>query len=149
MGYLDPTAGAAREALNDGAIGAAQTSATAERRTARSRSFDLDNGAGTTVDDVMLRPSTAITITAARIVYSSVTSGTVAAGSAKIGTTVGGAEIVAATNYENAKAVGTSTAMAIVSGAVAANTPVIARHTGVAATQAGEAYVEIEYSVNA
>lgn len=112
----------------------------------KSMRFDLDNGAGTTIDDVVLRPVSAILITAARIVYTDATSGTVAAGNAKIGTTVGGAEVVAATAYENAKAVGTVTNMTIVSGAVAANTPVIVRHTGVAATAAGQAYVEIEYT---
>lgn len=111
--------------------------------------FDLDNGAGTTIDQVVTRPTSAITITAARIIYSDATSGTVAAGSAKIGTTVGGAEIVAATSYENAKAVGTTTAMSIVSGAVAAGTPVIVRHTGVAATQAGKSVVEMEYTNDA
>jgi hypothetical protein len=97
---------------------------------------------------VILVPSTAITITAARIVYSDATSGTVAAGSVKVGTTVGGAEIVAATNYENSKAVGATTALTIVAGAVAAGTAVIVRHTGVAATQAGEACVEITYTVD-
>jgi hypothetical protein len=107
--------------------------------------FNLDNGAGTTVDDVVLRPAVAVTITGARIVYVDATTGTVAAGNARIGTTVGGSEIVAATAYENTKAVGTVTAMTIVSGAVAANTPVCVRHTGVAVTQAGQAFVEIEY----
>lgn len=115
---------------------------------AKTMRFDLDNGAGTTIDDVVLRPDVAITITAARIVYTDATSGTVAAGNAKIGTTVGGAEVVAATAYENAKAVGTKTDMTIVAGAVAAGAPVIVRHTGVAATQAGQAYVEIEYRQN-
>lgn len=114
----------------------------------KSQIFDLDNGAGTTVDEVVLRPAVPITILAARIVYTDATTGTVAAGNAKIGTTVGGAEIVAATAYENAKAVGTVTAMTIVSGAVAADTPVIVRHTGVAVTQAGRAVVEIEYRQN-
>ena len=119
------------------------------RLQARSESFDIDNGAGTTVDRVLIRPTGAITITAARIVYDDATTGTVAGGNAKIGTTVGGAEIVAATAYENTKAVGTTTALAIVSGAVAAGTPVIVRHTGVAVTQAGRAVVEIEYTVDA
>lgn len=113
---------------------------------AKSTWFNLDNGAGTTIDDVILRAAVPIVVTAARIVYVDATTGTVAAGNAKIGTTVGGAEIVAATAYENTKAVGTVTAMTIVSGAVAANTPVIVRHTGVAVTQAGQAYVEIEYT---
>lgn len=115
---------------------------------AKTMRFDLDNGAGTTIDDVVLVPSVAITITAARIVYTDATTGTVAAGNAKIGTTVGGGEIVAATAYENAKTVGTTTAMTIVAGAVPAAGIVCVRHTGVAATQAGQAYVEIEYRQN-
>lgn len=118
------------------------------RQTARSLAFNLDNGAGTTQDDVVLRPAAAITITAARIVYSDATSGTVAAGNARVGTTVGGSEIVAATAYGNAATVGSTTAMTIVSGAVAAGTPIIVRHTGVAATQAGFAYVELDWDYN-
>jgi hypothetical protein len=52
---------------------------------------------------------------------------------------------VAATAYENTKAVGTTTAMTIVAGAVTAGRRVYCRHTGIAATAAGQAYVEIEY----
>lgn len=118
------------------------------RQVARSKEFNLDNGAGATLDDVILRHSQPIRPVAARIVYSDATSGTVAAGSAKIGTSVDGAQVVAATNYENTKAVGTVTAMALASTAeIAAGTPIIVRHTGVAATQAGTAYVELEYEV--
>jgi hypothetical protein len=112
---------------------------------AKSVWFNIDNGSGTTIDDVILVPSTNITITSARIVYVDATTGTVAAGNAKIGITVGGAEVVAATAYENTKAVGTTTAMTIVAGAVTSGTPVFVRHTGIAATAAGQAYVEIEY----
>ena len=120
----------------------------AQLKVARSKAFNLDNGAGATLDDVILRHTKAIQPVAAQIVYSDATTGTVAAGSAKIGTTVNGAEVVAATSYENAKAVGTTTAMTLASTAViAANTPVIVRHTGVAITQAGESYVELLYRV--
>lgn len=120
-----------------------------QRNLARSVWFNLDNGSGTTIDDVILRCAQAISIKAARIVYVDATTGTVAAGNAKIGTTVGGAEIVAATAYENTKAVGTATAMTLTAAAafVAAGTPIIVRHTGVAVTQAGQAVVEIEYVV--
>lgn len=111
-------------------------------QTARSVWFNLDNGAGTTIDDVILRESRPIVVTACRILYVDATAGTVAGGTAAVGTTVGGVDIVAATNYENAKAVGTTTAMVIASGFVAANTPVIVRHTGVAVTQAGQSVVE-------
>lgn len=113
--------------------------------TAKSTWFNLDNGAGTTVDDVIIRPARPIVITAARIVYVDATAGTVAAGNAKIGTTVGAADIVAATAYTNSAAVGATTAMVVLAGQVAAGTPVFVRHTGIAATVAGQAYVEIDF----
>lgn len=116
-------------------------------KTARSKSFNLDNGSGTTIDDVILRATRQVKLLAARIVYNDATTGTVAAGSAAIGTTVGGAEIVAATNYENTKTVGTATAMTLVATVVAANAFISVRHTGVASTQAGEAYVELDYQL--
>lgn len=119
------------------------------RHTARSVWFNLDNGAGTTIDDVILVPASAITITAVRAVYVDETTGTVAAATFSVGTTVGGTEIVAATAYENNKTVGTATAGTIVSGAVAAGTPVCVRHTGVAATAAGQAVIEIDYTIDA
>lgn len=135
--------------IKDAGVTPTQLAAKAARRTAKSQVFDLDNGSGVTIDDVIIRPSTAITITAARIVYVDATTGTVAAGAVRVGTTVNGEQIVASTAYENTKAVGTVTALVLASGAVAANTPVCMRHTGIAATAAGKAYVEIEYSVDA
>lgn len=108
--------------------------------------FNIDNGAGTTIDDVVLRPAVAVIVTAARAVYVDATTGTVAGANFKIGTTVGGAEIVAATAYENTKTVGTVTDGVIVAGAVAAGGMVCVRHTGIAVTAAGQAYVEIEYT---
>lgn len=116
-------------------------------KTARTQVFNIDNGAGTTIDDVILRATRPVRLIAARIVYTDATTGTVAAGNAKIGTTVAGAEIVAATAYENAKAVGTVTAMTLVITYVDANTPVIVRHTGVATTAAGMAYIELDYAL--
>lgn len=107
--------------------------------------FNLDNGAGATVDDVVLRAAVPIVITGARILYVDATAGTVAGGNVRVGTTVGGAQIVAATAYVNASTVGSETPMTIVDGNVPANTPVIVRHTGVAAGPAGQAVVEIEY----
>ena len=119
----------------------------AKYKIARSQFFDIDNGAGTTKDDCILRHSKAVFIYSARIVYTGATGGTMAAGTASIGTTIGGAEICAATAYENSKAVGVKTAMTLVEDEVAADTPILVRHTGVAATVAGEVYVEIEYAV--
>ncbi len=116
---------------------------------ARSVWFNLDNGNGTTIDDVLLSTSVPITILAARIIYVDATTGTVAAGSAAIGSTLGGVDIVAATNYENTKAVGTTTAMSVVAaGSRLASGSVFVRHTGVASTQAGQSVIEIEYTVD-
>jgi hypothetical protein len=133
----------------DGTNGVASLSGKVNTKSARSVWFNLDNGAGTTIDDVIMKPTDAITITAARIIYVDATSGTVAAGNVKLGTAVGGDQIVAATAYENTKAVGTETALVIADGAVAAGGAVFVRHTGVAATAAGQAVVEIEYTVDA
>lgn len=120
-----------------------------KRQIAKSVWFNLDNGSGTTVDDILLYVSQPISIKAARIVYVDATTGTVAGGNAKIGTTVGGDELVAATAYGNTATVGSVTAMTLTAAAarVAASTMISVRHTGVAATQAGQAYVEIEYVV--
>ena len=114
---------------------------------ARSVWFNIDNGSGVTIDDVILYVSQPIKITAARIVYVDATTGTVAAGTAQIGTTVGGVELVAATAYENTKTVGSVTAMTLTAAAarVAANTMIIVRHTGIASTAAGQAVVLIEF----
>jgi hypothetical protein len=119
------------------------------RQVVKSVWFNLDNGSGTTIDDVLLYVSQPISIKSARIVYVDATAGTVAAGTAQVGTTVGGAELVAATNYENAKTVGAVTAMTLKAAAtsMAANTMISVRHTGVASTAAGQAYVEIEFIV--
>lgn len=126
-------------------IGQVQLAA-AQAGVAKTTNFNLDNGAGSSIDDVIMRLARAVTVTAARIVYVDTATGTVAAGSAQVGTTLGGSEIVAVTNYENGAAVGAATQMIIAAGAVAANQSVFVRHIGVAATQAGQAYVEIEFS---
>ncbi len=114
----------------------------------RSVWLDLDNGAAATIDDVVAKPQVAITVTAARVIYQDATTGTVAGGDVRLGTALAGSEIVAATNYENTKAVGTKTELTIAAGAVAADGSVFIRHTGVAATQAGQAAVEIDYTID-
>lgn len=121
----------------------------AKIHTARSPEINLDNGNGTTRDYLLLRHSKQVTVRKAEIEYTDATTGTVAAATAQIGTTAGGEEIVAATNYENTKNIGTVTAMTLVSGGetVPAGTPIFVRHTGVAATQAGQAHVVIEYEI--
>lgn len=129
------------------AIAGSKLASEAQLRFARGQVYDLDNGNGTTIDDVILVPSVDIQITAARIVYVDATSGTVAAGNVCIGTSVNGKQIVNTTAYQNSKAIGSTTSLTIVDGAVIGGDPVCVRHTGVAATQAGKAYIEIEYVI--
>lgn len=117
-------------------------------RTVKSRLFNADNGNGTTLDDTILRPAQAITLVAARVVYTTETSGTIAAATVQLGVAVGGATIAAATALENSKAVGTKTDLTLLIKSIAAGTPIIVRHTGVAATAAGEYYVELDYLVD-
>ena len=114
----------------------------------KSRLFNIDNGSGTTLDDTILIPPVAITLVTARVIYTTETTGTVAAATISVGTTVGGVDLVAATALENSKAVGTSTALTLAATAVSAGTPIIARHTGVATTATGEYYVQIRYTIN-
>jgi hypothetical protein len=118
-----------------------------KRQLARSVAFDLDNGNGITIDDVVLKHSQAIRIDAARIVYVDAATETVAGGTAQVGTTLGGDELVAATAYADTSAIGTTTALVLDSTAVPAGTSIFVRHTGVDATQAGSAVVELEYTV--
>jgi hypothetical protein len=109
--------------------------------------FNLDNGAGTTIDDVILLSTLPVQLLSAKAVYVDATTGTVAAGNFRVGTTVGGSDVVASTAYENTKTVGTSTAGTLLVTRLTAGQFLAVRHTGVAATQAGQAFVQIEYAV--
>lgn len=114
--------------------------------TVKSQIFNVDNGAGVTIDETLLRRPKPVKILASRIVYDTEAAGTIAAATAQIGTAVGGAQIVAATNLTNSAAIGSVTAMTVVQKKVPANTPIIARHTGIAATAAGQYHIEMDYS---
>lgn len=120
--------------------------ATQEFNVINSPWINLDNGAGATIDGVLLRLSKAVTLSAARVIYVDATSGTVSAGSIQLGTTVGGSDIVAVKNYENSKAVGGQTNLTLASTALNAGQPLHYRHIGVAATQPGQVIVQIEFA---
>jgi len=111
---------------------------------------NIDNGAGVTVDSVLFKPHKAITIIRADIVYTEATAAAgVTAGHVKLGTAIGGAQIVNAHAFEQPKAIGTATNMTIVSGAVAADVAIFWRHTGVVATPiVGEYFVQLEYTID-
>ncbi len=112
----------------------------------RSKTFNVDNGNGTTDDDVIFSglPKRAY-IVSIRPVYTEATDTTgAAAANWKVGTTAGGAEIVAATALVAAQAVGTAgTAGTLVATSVAAGGALFARHTGVATTEVGEYHLQV------
>jgi len=113
----------------------------------RSKQFNIDNGSGTTDDDYFVFDK-AQRIVSVRAVYDSATD-TAGAASAnfKIGSAAGGAQYVAATALEVSKAVGTYTDATITLADVPANGMIAIRHTGIAATEAGTYYVQIELDV--
>lgn len=118
-------------------------------RVYKTQIFNIDNGAGTTVDDVAFNLDQMVEIVSVRPVYTEATdTAGVASANYKVGTTAGGVDIVAATALDVSKAVGGYGANAtLVSTIVPANTSLFIRHTGVAATEAGQYYVQIEYRV--
>jgi len=113
----------------------------------RSQFFNIDNGAGTTVDEPLFDsgPNGCI-IHRAYAIYGEA-AGTVAAGNYRVGTTAGGADLVASTAYVNSATLGSITAGTLLYDTVPANTKVFVRHTGVAVTQAGTASVVLEVSI--
>lgn len=111
----------------------------------RSKTFNIDNGAGATDDDVIFSNLPYdMEIVSAKLVYVEATD-TAGAASAniKVGTTAGGTEIVASTALEVSKAVGGTTALTLVISRVAAGGTLFARHTGVATTEVGQYYVQV------
>jgi hypothetical protein len=136
-------------AANAGILGS-QLADEARRLFATTREvFNIDNGSGSTEDQIILVPSVPITIVAARVVYIEATDTEGAAdATVQIGTAIAGEQIVAAAALEVAKAIGDVTDLTIVDGAVAADELVAVRHTGIAATEAGQYVVQIEYTVD-
>jgi len=106
--------------------------------------FNIDAGSGTTEDDASVGPYPFdCYIVDARAVYT-VATDTAGAASAnwKTGVTAGGATLVAATALEVSKAIGSYTAGVPLGVRVPANTTIFTRNTGVAATEAGNYFVQ-------
>lgn len=115
-------------------------------RTVKSVEFNIDNGAGATVDDVLFNFPYDVYLTDVRAVYT-VATDTAGAASAnfKLGVAAGGATLVAATALTAAKAIGGTTVATIVLDYVPANTTCWVRHTGVASTEVGNYYVQVSF----
>lgn len=106
--------------------------------------FNVDNGAGTTLDYQLGNFPFDCYLVDVRAVYSEATD-TAGAASAnfKLGVAAGGATLVAATALEAAKAIGATTVATIAADFLPANTTLWVRHTGVAATEVGQYFVHV------
>jgi hypothetical protein len=114
---------------------------------ARSKTFNIDNGSGTTDDDVIFANlSSDAFLIAVQAVYVEATDTTGAASANfKLGTTAGGTDIVGQTALGTSKAVGSTTSATITSDLVKAGASLFARHTGVGATEVGQYYLQVTY----
>ena len=106
--------------------------------------FNIDNGAGTTADDASVGPFPFdCFIIDARAVYTVATdSAGVATANWKTGVAAAGATLVAATALEISKAIGAYTLGVPLAVVVPANTTIWTRHTGIAAVEAGDYFVQ-------
>ena len=106
--------------------------------------FNVDNGAGTTVDYQLVNLPFDAYVIDVRAIYSEATD-TAGAASAnfKLGVAAGGDTIVAATALEAAKAIGATTVATVAADYLPANTTLWVRHTGVAATEVGQYFVQV------
>lgn len=114
----------------------------------QSRNFNIDNGAGVTIDDAFMLSLKPVNIQKAYVLYTTETAGTVAGANIALGTTVAGVDVIAATAYTNSATVGTTTALALLKTRIPAGQFLSVRHTGIASAALGEAYLVIEFSVD-
>lgn len=111
----------------------------------RSKTFNIDNGSGTTDDEVLFAnfPSDAEVVNVQAVYVEATDTAGAASANFKLGTTAGGVDIVAATALEVSKAVGGVTSSTLAASRVAAGSSLFARHTGIAATEAGQYYLQV------
>jgi hypothetical protein len=115
----------------------------------KTANINIDNGSGTADNHVLFADLPFdVYIEDVRAVYVEATD-TSGAASANfvLGTTAGGTDIVASTALEVSKAVGSSTQATIVANKVAAGEMLYVRHTGIAATEAGQYFVQVAYRI--
>jgi hypothetical protein len=106
--------------------------------------FNVDNGSGTTQDYQLCNLPFECQVLDVRAIYSEATDTTGAASANfKLGVAAAGDTIVAATALAAAKAIGATTPATIVSDVLPKDTTLWVRHTGVAATEVGQYYVQV------
>ncbi len=114
---------------------------------AKTAIFNIDNGSGVTIDDVVLAnlPKD-IRLVSVKAVYTEATDTAGAANATfSVGVTAGGTTLVAATALAAATAIGGTSAATIAVDRVAAGATLFVRHTGIATTEVGQYYVQIVY----
>jgi hypothetical protein len=111
----------------------------------RSKTFNIDNGSGTTDDDVIFSnlPTDAVVVSVQAVYVEATDTAGAASANFKLGTTAGGNGIVGATALEVSKAVGAVTSATLTANKIAAGGTLFARHTGVATTQPGQYYLSV------
>jgi len=115
-----------------------------------SQVFNIDNGAGTTVDELLGYFDEQATIEWVKAVYTEASdSGDASGANFKLGSAVAGTQFVAATALENAKAIGSVTTASLASDKIPAGSPLFVRHTGIATTQVGQYRVFVKYHFDA
>lgn len=109
-----------------------------------SKEFNIDNGAGTTDDDVLCNFPFECRVVNVRAIYT-VATDTAGAASANfiVGIAAAGATIVAATPLQVSKAIGATTTATVLADLLAADTTLWVRHTGIAATEVGNYRVQV------
>jgi len=116
--------------------------------TVRSQIVNIDNGAGTTLDEALFNVGAkGGRLVRVYAIYNEA-AGTVAGANYKLGSAAGGAQYVAATAYTDNAAVGAVTSGTIVEDVLAPNATVFLRHTGIATTAAGQVFVCVEWVSN-
>jgi hypothetical protein len=116
--------------------------------TVRSQNINIDNGAGTTLDEALFKVGArGGSIVRVYALYNEA-AGTVAAANFKLGSAAGGAQYVAATAYTDSAAIGAVTSAALVTDEIPANGTVFLRHTGIATTALGTVFICVEYVDN-
>lgn len=119
-----------------------------KRQIVKTVPINLDSGTASTTDYVVAYFPDEIVLLDARVVFTQATdtayTGTV---TVAVGTTAGGAELVTAVAIESAKAVGSTTALTLKLDSLPAGTTLFVRHVGIAATEAGEYFVQLQYFV--
>lgn len=116
--------------------------------TVRSQIVNIDNGAGTTLDEALFNVgSKGGQIVRVYALYNEA-AGTVAGANFKLGSSAGGAQYVAATAYTDSAAVGAVTSATLVEDTIPANGTVFLRHTGIATTALGQVFICVEWVSN-